>query len=93
MTVITVGIRELKAGLSGYLNQIRRDAKTVVVTDRGQPIAEISPVSPTLAERMRALMADGTIVWSGRKLRPAEPVAQLQGDVTVADLLSEDRER
>lgn len=92
MTVITVGVRELKAGLSGYLNQIRREAKTVIVTDRGQPIAEISPVSATVEERMRTLMADGTIAWSGRRLSPAEPVAQLQGDVTVADLLSEDRE-
>ena len=92
MTVITVGVRELKAGLSGYLNQIRREAKTVIVTDRGQPIAEISPVSATVEERMRTLMADGTIVWSGRRLSPAEPVARLQGDVTVADLLSEDRE-
>ncbi len=92
MTVITVGIRELKAGLSGYLNQIRREAKTVIVTDRGQPIAEISPVRATVEERMRALMADGTVSWSGRRLRPAEPVALLQGEVTVAELLSEDRE-
>ena len=92
MTVITVGVRELKAGLSGYLNQIRREAKTVIVTDRGQPIAEISPVSATVEERMRTLMADGTVAWSGRRLSPAEPVARLQGDVTVADLLSEDRE-
>ena len=85
MTVITVGIRELKAGLSGYLSQIRREARTVIVTDRGQPIAEISPISATVDERMRALMADGTISWSGRRLRPAEPMAQLQGDVSVAD--------
>jgi|GEM_PF-1273112 antitoxin (DNA-binding transcriptional repressor) of toxin-antitoxin stability system len=93
MAVITVGIRELKAGLSAYLSQIRHEAKTVIVTDRGQPIAEISPVSATLEERMRALMAEGVLSWSGRKLSPAEPVAQLQGEVTVADLLSEDRER
>lgn len=92
MTVITVGIRELKAGLSGYLNQIKREAKTVVVTDRGQPIAEISPSNPNLAARMRVLVADGTVAWSGRRLSSAEPVAQLQGNMTVADLLSEDRE-
>lgn len=93
MAVITVGIRELKAGLSRYLSQIRHGAKTVIVTDRGQPIAEISPVSATPEERMRALMADGVLSWSGRKLSPAEPVAQLQGEVTVTDLLSADRER
>ena len=92
MTIITVGIRELKTGLSGYLSQIKHEAKTVIVTDRGQPIAEISPVNATLEDRMAALMADGAIAWSGRKLSPAGPVAQLQGDVTVADLLSEDRE-
>lgn len=91
MTTITVGIRELKANLSGYLSQIKHEAKTVIVTDRGQPIAEISPVTATLEERMAALMADGALAWSGSRLSPIEPVAQLQGDVTVADLLNEDR--
>jgi prevent-host-death family protein len=92
MTITTVGVRELKAGLSHYLKQIRQDAKTIVVTDRGRPIAEISPVNASLEERIRTLMAEGAISWSGRKLSLIEPVAQLQGDVTVADLLNEDRD-
>ena len=92
MADVIVGVRELKAGLSGYLSQVRQGATTVIVTDRGQPIAQISPVDQTADERMAALMEAGLAAWSGRRLSPAEPVAHLQGDKTVADLLSEDRD-
>ncbi len=39
-----VGIRELKAHLSAYLAQVA-DGATIVVTDRGKPVATLSPVA------------------------------------------------
>ena len=47
MTQTTVGIRELKARLSVYMQQVKAGA-TVVITERGKPIARIVPLSPSV---------------------------------------------
>ena len=39
----TVGARELKTRLGTYLQRVR-EGRTVVVTDRGQPVAELRPL-------------------------------------------------
>ena len=41
-----VGIRELKTRLGSYLREVRR-GRTIVVTDRGEPVAELRPMTPT----------------------------------------------
>lgn len=38
-----VGARELKTRLGAYLREVRR-GRTIVVTDRGEPVAELRPV-------------------------------------------------
>jgi antitoxin (DNA-binding transcriptional repressor) of toxin-antitoxin stability system len=45
----TVGIRELKNRLSEYLRQVRA-GESVLVTDRGEVIAEFSPPGRGLAD-------------------------------------------
>ncbi len=40
----SVGSRELKTRLGTYLRRVRRGA-TLVVTDRGEPVAELRPVA------------------------------------------------
>jgi antitoxin (DNA-binding transcriptional repressor) of toxin-antitoxin stability system len=45
----TVGIRELKNRLSEYLRQVR-SGESVLVTDRGEVIAEFSPPGRGLAD-------------------------------------------
>ena len=45
----TVGIRELKNRLSEYLRQVR-SGESVLVTDRGEVIAEFSPPGRALAD-------------------------------------------
>ena len=39
-----VGARELKTRLGQYLREVRRGG-TIVVTDRGEPVAEIRPIA------------------------------------------------
>lgn len=39
-----VGIRELKTRLGSYLREVRR-GRTIVVTDRGEPVAELRPIA------------------------------------------------
>ena len=40
----TVGVRELKARLGSYLREVRR-GRTIVVSDRGEPVAELRPIA------------------------------------------------
>lgn len=91
MTQLTVGIRELKARLSGYLQQVKAGS-TLVITDRGQPIGRIVPIKPSLETQMQELLQTGLVTWSGHRLIPLEPAAKVQGRQTVADLLLENRE-
>lgn len=86
-----VGIRELKAQLSAYLRQVKGGA-TVIVTERGNPIGRIVPISQSTEDQLEALSEAGLIAWNGQQLQPLAPVAQAKGDRTVADLLLEDRE-
>jgi prevent-host-death family protein len=39
-----VGARELKTRLGSYLREVRR-GRTIVVTDRGEPVAELRPIT------------------------------------------------
>jgi antitoxin (DNA-binding transcriptional repressor) of toxin-antitoxin stability system len=41
----TVGIRELKNGLSKYVRQVR-EGEEILVTDRGEAVAELRPPTP-----------------------------------------------
>jgi len=91
MDQMTVGIRELKAQLSVYMQQVKAGA-TLVITERGKPIGRIMPLSPSTEARIQELVQAGLVTWSGRRLAPRAPVARTQGKRTVADLLLEDRE-
>lgn len=55
-----VAISELKAKLSEYLEAVRA-GEEVIVTDRGRPVARISPVSGSaqMESRVRMLLRTG----------------------------------
>jgi prevent-host-death family protein len=48
MMTMVVGARELKTRLGSYLREVRR-GRTIVVTDRGEPVAEIRPIAQARA--------------------------------------------
>jgi prevent-host-death family protein len=91
MTQTTVGIRELKARLSSYVQQAKSGA-SVVITEHGTPVARIVPIGRSLEDRMEDLVEAGLVTWSGKKLSRIAPVARTQGQQTVADLLLGNRE-
>jgi prevent-host-death family protein len=86
-----VGIRELKARLSECMRDVKA-GRTIEVTEHGRSIGRIVPVGVSLERHLEALRESGQLLWSGRKLRRAKPVARLRGPRTVADLIVEDRE-
>jgi prevent-host-death family protein len=84
-----IGVRELKSHLSRHLARVRSGAR-LVVTDRGEPIATISPIGAALAEWADAFVQSGRAQWSGGKpAGSAHPAKARRG--TVSDAVLEDR--
>lgn len=93
----TVGVRELKNRLSEYIRQVR-SGEAVLVTDRGEVVAEIGPpgrgvvdaaVPPGLAALARRGLA--TLGTPGEaKVYPALPRGR-RGRYRAAQLLEEER--
>ncbi len=65
MATTSVGIREFKTQMSAYLRQVKQ-GKTLVITERGKPIGQITPIPTSLQERRRKLIETGFVKWSGR---------------------------
>ena len=54
-----VGIRDLKNGLSKYIDRVRT-GEEVIVTDRGRPVARLSPLDAS-DDRLAKLVAAGVV--------------------------------
>lgn len=85
----TVGARELKARLGGYLRKVRQ-GETLIVTDRGEPIAELRPIGQDLESKLARLRAAGLVGGGSGRLRPIRPAVIKGGDLSSAVL--EDRD-
>jgi prevent-host-death family protein len=85
-----VGIRELKAKLSHYLDRAA-EGETIVVTDRGKAKAELRALSP-VERRIQQGIEEGWI----RPGRPGGirtlPRHGAKGRMTIAEAMAEDRE-
>ena len=60
---------------------------TVVVTDHGRQVARIIPETDSAEQKLAALKASGTLVWSGRQLKKRKPSVQVQDGGTVSDIV------
>lgn len=63
--MISVGIKELKEKLSGYVERVRR-GEEIVVTDRGKEVALVIPISRE-RETVKGLVESGLARWGGGK--------------------------
>jgi prevent-host-death family protein len=87
-----VGIRKLKAQLSEYVREIKR-GNTIVITERGNAVGRMIPVSESLEDRIQTLIRSGVADWNGRKLRPGKPAGRIKaGSKTLAEIVSENRD-
>jgi len=88
-----VGIRELKAHLSRYV-KAAREGQRIVVTDRGVPVAVLSPppvdTRDDLPPALRQLISDGRAAGPARAL-PLSPVIPVRASRSVQEILDEDR--
>lgn len=83
-----VGIRELKNGLSKYIDLVRT-GEEVIVTDRGRPVARLLPIDAS-----HDLLAD--LVANGQVRPPISttrhrPRSRIKPKGSVSDLVAEQR--
>jgi prevent-host-death family protein len=91
MATTTIGIRELKARLSHYLDQVRKGAR-LTVTDRGRAVAVITPIEESESvRRMHEMVAAGLASWNGGKPTPPTRRIKLKGGRLASDAVLEDR--
>ena len=85
-----VGIQELKNRLSQYLKRVRAGER-LVVTERGKPVAIISPPSVTIVDRrIEAMLREGVARWEGGKPQGARRPPRIKGP-SVAQAVIDDR--
>lgn len=87
-----VGARELKTRLGRYLRSVR-EGQTVLVTDRGEPIAELRPLPPdtSVPATLLKLSSKRVVTLPVRKSMVAFRPIKSQGRA-LSDAVLEDRE-
>jgi prevent-host-death family protein len=83
-----VGIRELKNGLSRYIERVRAGDE-VIVTDRGRPVARLSPLDAS-EDRLADLVASGLVRPPASRDRHV-PASRIKVNGPVSDLVAEQR--
>jgi prevent-host-death family protein len=64
--MLEIGVRELKAGLSGMLRKVE-EGEQIKVTVRGRHVADIVPAGSSRSDdRLRALVAQGKVTPATR---------------------------
>ena len=92
----SIGVRELRQNASKYLERVKR-GESIQITDRGVPVAMLSPVSGQKKSRYDELVEQGVIVPGTGDLAEilAEPLLPTDPDYdgpSIAQILDELRE-
>ncbi len=90
MNEIRVGTRELKSKLSEYLRRVK-NGQTIIVTERGKVVAQLSPARQSVEERIWAMVDAGLADWDGKKLKPHKPKIVNRSGRLMSDIVVEDR--
>ncbi len=91
----TVGSRELRNRLGRYLGMVGR-GETIIVTDRGKPVARLLPPAPQshdtagLEEILRQLEAEGHLRRGTRPFKRFKPI-RVKGK-PMSQMILEDRD-
>ena len=88
-----VGVRELKTRLGAYLRRVRQGA-ILVVTDRGEPVAELKPVEDASGAdepALRRLRALGLVTRQSHEPLGAFKPIRVKG-ASLSHAVIEDRE-
>jgi prevent-host-death family protein len=84
--MISVGIKELKAKLSSYIDRVCRGER-VIITEHGREVAVLTPISKD-RKAVNALIDSGQAHWSGGKPHGVEGI-RIKGKLLSETILEE----
>lgn len=61
-----VGVRELRQNLSVYLKRVREEGRAYEVTERGEPVARLTPLQDRPMSLIEQMIEDGRIAPATR---------------------------
>jgi prevent-host-death family protein len=90
MNEIRVGTRELRNKFSEYMRRVKK-GETIIVTERGKPVAQFIPAGQSVEERIWAMVDAGLADWNGKKPKPYKPKIINRTGKLMSDIVVEDR--
>jgi prevent-host-death family protein len=88
-----VGIRELRQNLSVYVRRVREEGRAYEVTERGEPVARLTPLEGRATSRIERMIADGRISPATRTWDELPPPIPLPpGGRPLSEILREMRD-
>jgi prevent-host-death family protein len=87
-----VGIRELRQNLSVYVRRVREDGRAYEVTERGEPVARLTPLEGRPMSLIERMVADGRIAPATRTWDELPPPIQLPPGRPLSEILEEMRD-
>jgi prevent-host-death family protein len=85
-----VGIRELRQNLSVYVKRVREEGRAYEVTERGEPVARLTPLSNRPMSSYERMIAEGRIAPATQDLLVVRPLPSKKGK-QLSDALREMR--
>jgi len=86
-----VGIRELRQNLSVYVRRVREEGRAYEVTERGEPVARLTPLADRPTSIYEQMVADGRIAPATRRIEDLPPPVKLPGR-PLSEVLQEMRD-
>ena len=87
-----VGIRELRQNLSVYVRRVREEGRAYEVTERGEPVARLTPLEDRPRSLIEQMIADGRITPAKRTFKDLPPPIDLPAGRPLSEILQEMRD-
>jgi prevent-host-death family protein len=88
LTAVDVGIRELRAHLSRYVERVK-DGEEIVVTEHGRPVARLVPLNGE--RKIDRLIREGVLIPARRPKGPRPKPLHIPG-VSLSEIVREQRD-
>jgi prevent-host-death family protein len=87
-----VGIRELRQNLSVYVRRVREEGRAYEVTERGEPVARLTPLEDRPLSKIDQMIADGRITPAKRAWEDVPPPLPARRGKPLSQILQEMRD-
>jgi len=85
-----VGIRELRQNLSVYVKRVHEEGRAYEVTERGAPVARLTPLEDRPMSTVAQMVAEGRITPAKRRWQDIPPPVELPpGGRPLSEILQE----